>query len=189
MCIWVFHAAQTFSPDLICLTIPSLNAQQKALCRQLPKAMNVLVNATLAYTNECNWQFRKDRWNCSAGGIPIFANKIAFNSEWVAGMGRNASRAAICRLFVVICEPPKKHPMWVIFTPIFPPSHHRSGPVLSLIWSTSLLRYQTFIAPTLKHTHTHTHTHTRVYRVQRSSIHLRTGVGHYCAKHYLCLCK
>ncbi|KAL5474922.1 hypothetical protein EMCRGX_G026952 [Ephydatia muelleri] len=79
MCIWVFHAAQTFSPDLICLTIPSLNAQQKALCRQLPKAMNVLVNATLAYTDECNWQFRKDRWNCSVGGIPIFASKIAFN--------------------------------------------------------------------------------------------------------------
>ena len=88
MCIWVFHAAQTFSPDLICLTIPSLNAQQKALCRQLPKAMNVLVNATLAYTDECNWQFRKDRWNCSVGGIPIFASKIAFNSELMTAIVR-----------------------------------------------------------------------------------------------------
>lgn len=80
-CIWVLHVAQTFSPDLICLTIPGLNAVQRALCRQLPKAMNVLVNASLAYTDECNWQFRKDRWNCTVGGIPVFSSKIAFNKS------------------------------------------------------------------------------------------------------------
>ena len=61
-----------FDPRLICDYIPGLNQAQRNVCKEVPEAMVTLTTAEDVFKGECEWQFKKDRWNCSDVEPPIF---------------------------------------------------------------------------------------------------------------------
>ena len=72
LCLWAAQTVSPFAPDFICLYIPGLNARQVEVCRQVPAAMNILTAAEETFAVECEWQFRKERWNCTGISPPIY---------------------------------------------------------------------------------------------------------------------
>ena len=49
-----------------CDSAPGLVKRQRALCRQSPSVMLVLVDSGRLSLRECQHHFRTERWNCSA---------------------------------------------------------------------------------------------------------------------------
>uniref|UniRef100_A0AAU7EBU1 Protein Wnt n=1 Tax=Terebratalia transversa TaxID=34513 RepID=A0AAU7EBU1_TERTR len=52
-------------PLVICGDIPGLIGRQRKLCRNNPNVMLSLREGALIGINECQWQFRHSKWNCS----------------------------------------------------------------------------------------------------------------------------
>ena len=53
------------SSGIICDNIPGLIGKQRRMCRDHQDAMVSLGKGALEGVNECQFQFRKHRWNCS----------------------------------------------------------------------------------------------------------------------------
>lgn len=69
------NMAASSSNDLscsICRFIPGLNSAQQDLCCDVPKAISLLDLTERSIQTECKWQLRKELWNCSNIGRPIF---------------------------------------------------------------------------------------------------------------------
>lgn len=82
--------------NIICNKIPGLAPRQRAICQSRPDAIIVIGEGAQMGINECQYQFRFGRWNCSALG-----EKTVFGQELRVGKG--ASRPA---------WPPGWHDLW-----------------------------------------------------------------------------
>lgn len=66
-------AASTDSVScFVCRIIPGLTPSQQNMCCDLPKAITILDKMEHTMRTECRWQLRKELWNCSEIGMPIF---------------------------------------------------------------------------------------------------------------------
>lgn len=62
--------------NIICNKIPGLAPRQRAICQSRPDAIIVIGEGAQMGINECQYQFRFGRWNCSALG-----EKTVFGQE------------------------------------------------------------------------------------------------------------
>ena len=56
---------------IICRSIGSLNEIQIDMCTDVPQSLPVLTNAQPIISGECQWQFRKEKWDCAGITTPI----------------------------------------------------------------------------------------------------------------------
>ena len=66
--------AGTFGAELICRSSPNLTATQLDMCLEVPRAMVVLSDAMATFEDECSWQFKTSRWNCTGVTAPVYVN-------------------------------------------------------------------------------------------------------------------
>jgi len=69
-------AAPQLSDDfqsLICRGIPNLSEEQIQMCIEVPQAISKLQTTEGIFRSECQWQFRRELWNCSGSGMPVFS--------------------------------------------------------------------------------------------------------------------
>ncbi|CAB1412369.1 unnamed protein product [Pleuronectes platessa] len=63
--------------NIICNKIPGLAPRQRALCQSRPDAIIVIGEGAQVGINECQYQFRYGRWNCSAlGERTVFGQEL-----------------------------------------------------------------------------------------------------------------
>lgn len=67
--------------SIICNKIPGLAPRQRTICQSRPDAIIVIGEGVQMGINECQFQFRHGRWNCSALG-----ERTAFGKELRVGM-------------------------------------------------------------------------------------------------------
>lgn len=68
--------------NIICNKIPGLAPRQRAICQSRPDAIIVIGEGAQMGIDECQYQFRFGRWNCSALG-----EKTVFGQELRVGKG------------------------------------------------------------------------------------------------------
>ncbi|XP_031572228.1 protein Wnt-7a-like isoform X3 [Actinia tenebrosa] len=86
----LFVASVTFPPRIICTRIKGLSAQQMRFCEKNPAAMESITDGYHLGVDECKYQFRKRRWNCTSLG-----SKHTFSSHAVPGTKESAFTHAI----------------------------------------------------------------------------------------------
>lgn len=64
--------AETFNASLICAYTPNLTSKQRELCVQVPDVMVVMNEVRQIFGEECSWQFKTSRWNCTGVTPPIY---------------------------------------------------------------------------------------------------------------------
>lgn len=67
--------------SIICNKIPGLAPRQRIICQGRPDAIIIIGEGIQMGINECQYQFRNGRWNCSALG-----ERTAFGKELKVGM-------------------------------------------------------------------------------------------------------
>lgn len=67
--------------DVFCSKVPGLTEKQREMCRSSPDAMVAIGDGIRMATDECKYQFRHQRWNCS--GIE---NPTSFGHVVIVGM-------------------------------------------------------------------------------------------------------
>lgn len=67
--------------SIICNKIPGLAPRQRTICQSRPDAIIVIGEGVQMGINECQFQFRHGRWNCSALG-----ERTVFGKELRVGM-------------------------------------------------------------------------------------------------------
>lgn len=75
--------------NIICNKIPGLAPRQRALCQSRPDAIIVVGEGAQLGINECQYQFRYGRWNCSAlGERTVFGQELRVGQSvctWMHG--------------------------------------------------------------------------------------------------------
>ena len=77
--------------NIICNKIPGLAPRQRAICQSRPDAIIVIGEGAQMGINECQYQFRFGRWNCSALG-----EKTVFGQELRVGKGASGPVGTRC---------------------------------------------------------------------------------------------
>ncbi|KAL8194475.1 UNVERIFIED_CONTAM: Protein Wnt-7b [Gekko kuhli] len=68
--------------NIICNKIPGLAPRQRAICQSRPDAIIVIGEGAQMGINECQYQFRYGRWNCSAlGEKTVFGQELRVASS------------------------------------------------------------------------------------------------------------
>ncbi|XP_016065566.1 PREDICTED: protein Wnt-7b [Miniopterus natalensis] len=68
--------------NIICNKIPGLAPRQRAICQSRPDAIIVIGEGAQMGLNECQYQFRFGRWNCSAlGEKTVFGQELRVLEE------------------------------------------------------------------------------------------------------------
>ena len=67
--------------SIICNKIPGLAPRQRTICQSRPDAIIVIGEGAQMGINECQFQFKHGRWNCSALG-----ERTVFGKELKVGM-------------------------------------------------------------------------------------------------------
>lgn len=63
--------------SIICNKIPGLAPRQRTICQSRPDAIIVIGEGVQMGINECQFQFRHGRWNCSAlGERTVFGREL-----------------------------------------------------------------------------------------------------------------
>uniref|UniRef100_A0A4W4DSM9 Protein Wnt n=1 Tax=Electrophorus electricus TaxID=8005 RepID=A0A4W4DSM9_ELEEL len=71
--------------NIICNKIPGLAPRQRAICQSRPDAIIVIGEGAQMGINECQYQFRYGRWNCSAlGEKTVFGQELRVGSKEAA---------------------------------------------------------------------------------------------------------
>ncbi|MEQ2269563.1 Protein Wnt-7a [Xenotaenia resolanae] len=71
--------------SIICNKIPGLAPRQRTICQSRPDAIIVVGEGVQMGTNECQFQFRHGRWNCSAlGERTVFGKELKVGSKEAA---------------------------------------------------------------------------------------------------------
>ena len=65
-CDRALSSIMTLGASLICSKIPGLAPKQRMLCQSHPDAMIAVGEGVKVGFNECRYQFRNNRWNCSS---------------------------------------------------------------------------------------------------------------------------
>lgn len=83
--------------NAICNSIQGLVDKQRALCNIRPDAMLAITRGAENAVTECQWQFRKERWNCSLG-VNTTSLELGNNlplGEWLAGKSSDLRRCGL----------------------------------------------------------------------------------------------
>ncbi|MED6250635.1 Protein Wnt-7b [Ataeniobius toweri] len=79
--------------NIICNKIPGLAPRQRAICQSRPDAIIVVGEGAQMGINECQYQFRYGRWNCSAlGERTVFGQELRVAPAW------NVSSSVTCAI-------------------------------------------------------------------------------------------
>lgn len=72
--------------NIICNKIPGLAPRQRALCQSRPDAIIIVGEGAQLGIDECQYQFRYGRWNCSAlGERTVFGQELRVGqSVWIS---------------------------------------------------------------------------------------------------------
>ncbi|KAK7907406.1 hypothetical protein WMY93_016018 [Mugilogobius chulae] len=71
--------------SIICNKIPGLAPRQRTICQSRPDAIIVIGEGVQMSINECQFQFRHSRWNCSAlGERTVFGKELRVGSKEAA---------------------------------------------------------------------------------------------------------
>lgn len=84
--------------NIICNKIPGLAPRQRAICQSRPDAIIVIGEGAQLGINECQYQFRYGRWNCSALG-----ERTVFGQELRVGQSAGHVRHLVKRLGLCFC--------------------------------------------------------------------------------------
>lgn len=76
-----FSTVVALGASIICNKIPGLAPRQRAICQSRPDAIIVIGEGSQMGLDECQFQFRNGRWNCSALG-----ERTVFGKELKVGM-------------------------------------------------------------------------------------------------------
>ena len=76
-----FSSVVALGARIICNKIPGLAPRQRIICQSRPDAIIVIGEGAQMGINECQFQFRNGRWNCSALG-----EGTVFGKELKVGM-------------------------------------------------------------------------------------------------------
>lgn len=76
-----FSSVVALGARIICNKIPGLAPRQRIICQSRPDAIIVIGEGAQMGINECQFQFRNGRWNCSALG-----ERTVFGKELKVGM-------------------------------------------------------------------------------------------------------
>lgn len=87
--------------SIICNKIPGLAPRQRIICQSRPDAIIVIGEGAQMGINECQFQFRNWRWNCSALG-----ERTVFGKELKVGMLLSAN---VCLRTLIIFFFQHKH--------------------------------------------------------------------------------
>ncbi|KAJ7316821.1 hypothetical protein JRQ81_002983 [Phrynocephalus forsythii] len=72
-----FSSVVALGASIICNKIPGLAPRQRAICQSRPDAIIVIGEGSQMGINECQFQFRNGRWNCSAlGERTVFGKEL-----------------------------------------------------------------------------------------------------------------
>lgn len=77
----VFSSVVALGAGIICNKIPGLAPRQRTICQSRPDAIIVIGEGAQMGINECQFQFKNGRWNCSALG-----ERTVFGKELNVGM-------------------------------------------------------------------------------------------------------
>nr|XP_031529423.1 protein Wnt-7b [Vicugna pacos] len=111
--------------NIICNKIPGLAPRQRAICQSRPDAIIVIGEGAQMGINECQYQFRFGRWNCSALG-----EKTVFGQELRVGSREAAFTYAITAAGVahLLQSPPQDIIQVQRASPHQTPGHQPQGP-------------------------------------------------------------
>uniref|UniRef100_A0A673GRA9 Protein Wnt n=1 Tax=Sinocyclocheilus rhinocerous TaxID=307959 RepID=A0A673GRA9_9TELE len=88
MLFWSIQALSSvvaLGANIICNKIPGLAPRQRAICQSRPDAIIVIGEGAQLGINECQYQFRYGRWNCSAlGERTVFGQELRVGSREAA---------------------------------------------------------------------------------------------------------
>lgn len=76
-----FSSVVALGASIICNRIPGLAPRQRIICQSRPDAIIVIGEGAQMGINECQFQFKHGRWNCSALG-----ERTVFGKELKVGM-------------------------------------------------------------------------------------------------------
>ncbi|KAL4646370.1 protein Wnt-7a-like isoform X1, partial [Arapaima gigas] len=85
-----FSSVVALGASIICNKIPGLAPRQRIICQSRPDAIIVIGEGVQMGLDECQFQFRSGRWNCSALG-----ERTAFGKELKVGSKEAAFTYAI----------------------------------------------------------------------------------------------
>lgn len=94
--LFVVSSVATLSLSQICSKIPGLFPKQIAVCEECPKVFNCIREGYRLGAEECQFQFRKDRWNCT-----LLGQKSIFDDKAIPGTKEAAYAQAITSAGVV----------------------------------------------------------------------------------------
>lgn len=80
--------------SIICNKIPGLAPRQRAICQSRPDAIIVIGEGSQMGINECQFQFRNGRWNCSALGERTVFGKELKVGTWLWAPPPDSARRA-----------------------------------------------------------------------------------------------
>lgn len=83
-----FSSVVALGASIICNKIPGLAPRQRAICQSRPDAIIVIGEGSQMGLDECQFQFRNGRWNCSALG-----ERTVFGKELKVGRCSPGTRA------------------------------------------------------------------------------------------------
>ncbi|XP_068718497.1 protein Wnt-7b-like isoform X2 [Montipora capricornis] len=92
----VSSVATEIRPSMICSRIPGLSLKQKNMCEEHPRLINCIREGYQKGADECKFQFRKNRWNCS-----LLGQISAFDDRAIPGTKEAAFTQAITSAGVV----------------------------------------------------------------------------------------
>lgn len=90
-----FSSVVALGASIICNKIPGLAPRQRAICQSRPDAIIVIGEGSQMGLDECQFQFRSGRWNCSAlGERTVFGKELKVGTCLRARPGRRAPGVA-----------------------------------------------------------------------------------------------
>ncbi|KTF84436.1 hypothetical protein cypCar_00040048 [Cyprinus carpio] len=82
-----FSTVLALGASIICNKIPGLAPRQRTICQSRPDALIVIGQGAQMGINECQFQFKHGRWNCSAlGERTVFGKELKVGSKEAAFM-------------------------------------------------------------------------------------------------------
>ena len=87
----------------VCRVIPGLTPSQQEICCDNPTAIVLLDTTEHMMRTECRWQLRKELWNCSEIGMPIFRPPQMPGTDGVVSYGTFQKRY---RFSISLCQHP-----------------------------------------------------------------------------------
>lgn len=93
--------------NIICNKIPGLAPRQRVICQSRPDAIIVIGEGAQLGINECQYQFRYGRWNCSALG-----ERTVFGQELRVGQSAPSAFCWSCHVMLGFSRRSKVLVIW-----------------------------------------------------------------------------